>query len=128
MGGYGHLYENCPFRYQGQYEDEETGLYYNRFRYYDPNAGNYISQDPIGLEGDLLNLYMLLMLMMGLILLVCIILMDIKRMGSSKRNQVQSQKPSQVYMVIPDYLLNLQYYMQCMMLMVIFRSRVSQIR
>ena len=29
----------------------ETGLYYNRFRYYDPDAGNYISQDPIGLLG-----------------------------------------------------------------------------
>ena len=41
----------CPFRYQGQYEDSETGLYYNRFRYYDPNSGNYLSQDPIGLEG-----------------------------------------------------------------------------
>ncbi|WP_022822335.1 DUF6531 domain-containing protein [Hymenobacter norwichensis] len=41
----------CPFRYQGQYEDVETGLYYNRFRYYDPNAGSYISQDPIGLTG-----------------------------------------------------------------------------
>nr|WP_306305908.1 RHS repeat-associated core domain-containing protein [Prevotella aurantiaca] len=37
-----------PFKYQGQYEDAETGLYYNRFRYYDPNAGSYISQDPIG--------------------------------------------------------------------------------
>ena len=40
-----------PFKYQGQYEDIETGLYYNRFRYYDPNAGSYISQDPIGLAG-----------------------------------------------------------------------------
>jgi uncharacterized protein RhaS with RHS repeats len=29
----------CPFRYQGQYEDAETGLYYNRFRYYSPNEG-----------------------------------------------------------------------------------------
>ena len=29
----------CPFRWPGQYEDEETGLYYNRFRYYDPEAG-----------------------------------------------------------------------------------------
>ncbi|MEM9986153.1 MAG: RHS domain-containing protein, partial [Bacteroidota bacterium] len=28
--------EACPFRYPGQYEDVETGLYYNRFRYYDP--------------------------------------------------------------------------------------------
>jgi RHS repeat-associated protein len=41
----------CPFRFQGQYEDAETGLYYNRFRYYDPVAGQYISQDPIGLLG-----------------------------------------------------------------------------
>jgi RHS repeat-associated protein len=40
-----------PFRQLGQYEDEETGLYYNRFRYYDPESGNYISQDPIGLDG-----------------------------------------------------------------------------
>ena len=40
-----------PFKYQGQYEDIETGLYYNRFRYYDSRTGNYISQDPIGLAG-----------------------------------------------------------------------------
>ena len=39
--------EFMPFRQVGQYEDTETGLYYNRFRYYDPNTGNYISQDPI---------------------------------------------------------------------------------
>lgn len=42
---------DCPFRYQGQYEDAETGLYYNRFRYYSPDEGMYISQDPIGLMG-----------------------------------------------------------------------------
>ncbi len=42
---------DCPFRYQGQYEDAETGLYYNRFRYYSPEEGIYISQDPIGLSG-----------------------------------------------------------------------------
>jgi len=41
-----------PFRYQGQYEDEETGLYYNRFRYYSADSGTYISQDPIGILGD----------------------------------------------------------------------------
>ena len=40
-----------PFRQLGQYEDEETELYYNRFRYYDYNIGNYISQDPIGILG-----------------------------------------------------------------------------
>ena len=46
-----------PFRFQGQYEDEETGLYYNRFRYYDPNTGSYISQDPIGLAGGNPTMY-----------------------------------------------------------------------
>jgi len=40
-----------PWRYPGQYEDAETGLYYNRFRYYDPETGRYISEDPIGLAG-----------------------------------------------------------------------------
>jgi len=42
-----------PFRYQGQYADEETGLYYNRFRYYSPEEGRYISQDPIRLSGGM---------------------------------------------------------------------------
>ena len=46
-----------PFRQLGQYEDDETGLYYNRFRYYDPRIGNYISQDPIRLEGNNPTLY-----------------------------------------------------------------------
>ena len=47
----------CPFRYPGQYADAETGLYYNRFRYYDPEAGQYVSQDPIGLQGGNPTLY-----------------------------------------------------------------------
>ena len=46
-----------PFKYQGQYEDIETGLYYNRFRYYDLKIGNYISQDPIRLAGNNPTLY-----------------------------------------------------------------------
>ena len=46
-----------PFRQLDQYEDEETGLYYNRFRYYDPRIGNYISQDPIRLGGSNPTLY-----------------------------------------------------------------------
>ncbi len=43
----------CPFRWPGQYEDEETGLYYNRFRYYDPQSGEYVASDPIGLSAGL---------------------------------------------------------------------------
>lgn len=38
---------NNPLRRPGQYHDEDTGLYYNRFRYYDPTAGRYISPDPL---------------------------------------------------------------------------------
>lgn len=38
-------------RFQGQYFDCETGLHYNRFRYYDPDIGRFISEDPIGLKG-----------------------------------------------------------------------------
>jgi RHS repeat-associated protein len=48
---------DCPFRYQGQYEDEETGLYYNRFRYYEPSKGVYLSQDPIRMKGNRLGFY-----------------------------------------------------------------------
>ena len=44
---------DCPFRFVGMYEDGETGLCYNRMRYYDPNMGCYLSQDPIGLMGGL---------------------------------------------------------------------------
>lgn len=40
-----------PFRFQGQQFDEETGLHYNRHRYYDPVSARYTSQDPIGLDG-----------------------------------------------------------------------------
>ncbi len=46
-----------PFRFQGQYADEETGLYYNRFRYYSPEDGCYTQQDPIGLAGGNPTLY-----------------------------------------------------------------------
>jgi RHS repeat-associated protein len=41
------------FRHQGQYHDSETGLCYNRHRYYNPDSGNYLSQDPIGLNGGI---------------------------------------------------------------------------
>ena len=46
-----------PFLYQRQYLDGETELAYNRFRYYSPETGAYISQDPIRLEAGLTNLY-----------------------------------------------------------------------
>ena len=46
-----------PFRLQNQYADRETGLYYNFFRYYEPDAGRFVNQDPIGLLGGD-NLYL----------------------------------------------------------------------
>ncbi len=45
-----------PLRYAGQYQDDESGLHYNLFRYYEPEVGRFTTQDPIGLEGGL-NLY-----------------------------------------------------------------------
>jgi RHS repeat-associated protein len=60
---YGHIKEQTgeadfiPFRYQGQYHDLSSGLYYNRFRYYDPETGIYTQQDPIGLAGNNPTLY-----------------------------------------------------------------------
>ncbi|HEY0894330.1 MAG TPA: RHS repeat-associated core domain-containing protein, partial [Cellvibrio sp.] len=42
-----------PLRFQGQYFDSETGLHYNRHRYYDPNCGQFTTQDPIGLLGGM---------------------------------------------------------------------------
>jgi len=47
---------DCPVRFQGQWYDYESGLHYNRFRYYDPAIGRYVCPDPIGLLGGL-NLY-----------------------------------------------------------------------
>ncbi|AXB41787.1 RHS repeat-associated core domain-containing protein [Amycolatopsis albispora] len=40
-----------PLRFPGQYHDDETGLHYNYFRYYDPETGRYQSNDPLGLLG-----------------------------------------------------------------------------
>ena len=47
------VYKNAhqPFRLQNQYFDEETGLHYNLMRYYEPEAGRFVNQDPIGLLG-----------------------------------------------------------------------------
>ena len=44
------------FRLQNQYADRETGLHYNFFRYYEPDAGQFVNQAPIGLLGGE-NLY-----------------------------------------------------------------------
>ena len=45
-----------PFRLQNQYADRETGLHYNFLRYYEPDAGRFVNQDPSGLwDGE--NLY-----------------------------------------------------------------------
>ena len=47
------IYKNAhqPFRLQNQYYDEETGLHYSLMRYYEPEAGRFVNQDPIKLLG-----------------------------------------------------------------------------
>ncbi|CAI8967276.1 MULTISPECIES: RHS repeat-associated core domain-containing protein [Pseudomonas] len=60
--GYGQLTElqrgggeqlEQPLRFQGQYFDPESGLHYNRHRYYNPETGRYLTPDPSKLAGGL---------------------------------------------------------------------------
>ncbi|WP_248756120.1 RHS repeat domain-containing protein, partial [Pseudomonas sp. MWU12-3091] len=46
-------YLDQPLRFQGQYFDAESGLHYNRHRYYDPDVGRYLTPDPVRLAGGL---------------------------------------------------------------------------
>ncbi|WP_083207144.1 RHS repeat-associated core domain-containing protein [Pseudomonas sp. 24 R 17] len=42
-----------PLRFQGQYFDSESGLHYNRHRYYNPDIGRYLTPDPVKLAGGI---------------------------------------------------------------------------
>jgi RHS repeat-associated protein len=46
-----------PLRFQGQYFDAESGLHYNRHRYYHPDIGRYLTPDPVKLAGGI-NAYL----------------------------------------------------------------------
>lgn len=48
-----------PLRFAGQYSDDEVGLFYNYFRFYNPETGRYVENDPIGLAGGLIGMGML---------------------------------------------------------------------
>ena len=45
-----------PFQFTGREFDQETGLRYHRFRYYDPAIGRFISEDPVGFDAGM-NFY-----------------------------------------------------------------------
>ncbi|TCM59603.1 RHS repeat-associated protein [Acinetobacter calcoaceticus] len=47
--------EQTNIRFQGQYYDAETGLHYNRYRYYEPHSARYVGKVPIGLDGGVNN-------------------------------------------------------------------------
>ena len=49
--------EIVNLRFPGQYYDQETGLYYNMHRYYDPTMGQYVQPDLIGLKGGSFSTY-----------------------------------------------------------------------
>jgi RHS repeat-associated protein len=56
LGSYGEVLQSrgenaSPFRFRGQYFDTETGFHFNFFRTYDPLLGDYLSTDPLGIEG-----------------------------------------------------------------------------
>jgi RHS repeat-associated protein len=42
-----------PLRFQGQYFDQESGLHYNRHRYYNPDVRRYLTPDPVKLAGGI---------------------------------------------------------------------------
>lgn len=61
FGPFGELFSSSgtsknPMQFTGREQDSETGLYYYRARYYDPDLGRFISEDPIGFNGGI-NFY-----------------------------------------------------------------------
>ncbi len=46
-----------PFTYTGREQDPESGLFYYRARYYDPEIGRFLSEDPLGFGGGDANLF-----------------------------------------------------------------------
>jgi RHS repeat-associated protein len=51
LAGAGEKNTECSIRFQGQWFDAESGLHYNWHRYYEPEVGQYLSPDPIGIQG-----------------------------------------------------------------------------
>ncbi|MEF9439355.1 RHS repeat-associated core domain-containing protein [Burkholderia sp. 1B3(2022)] len=111
----------APLSFQGQQEDAETGLRYNRYRYYDPVLGRFVSRDPIGLVGGL-NAYQYAPNPVqwtdptGLTRCCCPSLLpgegdvgkyrDLKRAGSTGDNLTPHHIPSDAYMegiAVPGY-------------------------
>ena len=60
LGAEGELAEVNPFRFSSEFHDDETGLVYYNYRYYNAKLGRWIKRDPIEEQGGI-NLYVMLL-------------------------------------------------------------------
>jgi RHS repeat-associated protein len=92
---------DCEFRFPGQWYDAETGLHYNRHRYYDPSVGQFISQDPIGIEGGL-NLYRYAPNPLNFVDLFGLTVCENRKKGEDFKNAVKEELQKAGYIVVEE--------------------------
>jgi len=91
-------YTDCPIRFPGQWLDEETGLHYNRFRYYDPDTARYISADPIAPRGAL-NFYRYAPNPLNWLDMLGLDICENRQKGEDFKDGVRDQYPQPPYIV-----------------------------
>ncbi|HUQ84047.1 MAG TPA: RHS repeat-associated core domain-containing protein [Gemmatimonadaceae bacterium] len=92
---------DCPFRFPGQWYDEETGLHYNRHRYFDPGVGQFVSQDPIGIAGGL-NLYRYAPNPLNFVDLFGLTVCENRKKGEDFKNAVKEELEKAGFIVVEE--------------------------